>query len=103
MTNPRAVILGAAGFIGSHLCDRFLREGWSVVGIDNFITGTRRNLDHLARESRFDLVEGEQGSEGSRVQPFATVVHGMLVQPFARRRVPERAVKPSPRPVPGLW
>jgi dTDP-glucose 4,6-dehydratase len=59
MPNSRAVVLGAAGFIGSHLCDRFLAEGWSVVGVDNFITGTRRNLDHLSRESRFELVEAD--------------------------------------------
>ncbi|HKO15990.1 MAG TPA: UDP-glucuronic acid decarboxylase family protein [Gemmatimonadaceae bacterium] len=53
----RALITGAAGFLGSHLCDRFLREGWEVVGIDNMITGHRANLDHLANESRFELVE----------------------------------------------
>jgi dTDP-glucose 4,6-dehydratase len=59
MPNSRAVILGAAGFIGSHLCDRFLAEGWSVVGVDNFITGARRNLEHLSRERRFELVEAD--------------------------------------------
>jgi dTDP-glucose 4,6-dehydratase len=55
----RAVILGAAGFIGSHLCDRFLAEGWAVVGIDSLITGTLRNLDHLRREPHFDFLEGD--------------------------------------------
>jgi dTDP-glucose 4,6-dehydratase len=55
----RAVILGAAGFIGSHLVDRFLAEGWRVTGIDSLITGTRRNLEHLSREPRFDFVEGD--------------------------------------------
>ena len=55
--NGRVAILGAAGFLGSHLVDRFLAEGWRVVGVDNLITGTRRNLEHLARESRFELVE----------------------------------------------
>jgi dTDP-glucose 4,6-dehydratase len=55
----RAVILGAAGFIGSHLVDRFLAEGWRVTGVDNLITGTRRNLEHLAREPRFDFVEAD--------------------------------------------
>ncbi len=58
MNEPkRAVILGAAGFIGSHLVDRALAEGWRVTGVDNLITGTRRNLEHLAREPRFDFVE----------------------------------------------
>jgi dTDP-glucose 4,6-dehydratase len=59
MSAKRAVVLGAAGFIGSHLSDRFIAEGWSVVGVDNLITGTRRNLDHLAREPRFDFIEGD--------------------------------------------
>jgi dTDP-glucose 4,6-dehydratase len=60
MAEPkRAVILGAAGFIGSHLVDRFLAEGWSVVGVDNLITGTRRNLEHLAGHARFDFVEAD--------------------------------------------
>jgi dTDP-glucose 4,6-dehydratase len=55
----RAVVLGAAGFIGSHLVDRFLSEGWRVTGLDNLITGTRRNLQHLAREPRFDFLEAD--------------------------------------------
>src|SRR6266508_1114857 len=59
MTDKRAVILGAAGFIGSHLVDRFLAEGWRVTGVDSLITGTRRNVEHLAREPRFDLVEAD--------------------------------------------
>jgi dTDP-glucose 4,6-dehydratase len=59
MSQKRAVILGAAGFIGSHLVDRFLAEGWRVTGIDNLITGTRRNLEHLAHEPRFDFLEAD--------------------------------------------
>jgi dTDP-glucose 4,6-dehydratase len=57
MAQQRAVVLGAAGFIGSHLTDRFLAEGWQVVGVDNLITGSRRNLAHLAREPRFEFLE----------------------------------------------
>jgi dTDP-glucose 4,6-dehydratase len=59
MSDRRAVILGAAGFIGSHLADRLLSEGWRITGVDNLITGTRRNLEHLAREPRFDFVEAD--------------------------------------------
>jgi dTDP-glucose 4,6-dehydratase len=44
---PRILITGAAGFLGSHLCDRFIREGYEVVAMDNLITGDLRNLDHL--------------------------------------------------------
>jgi dTDP-glucose 4,6-dehydratase len=49
----RVVITGAAGFLGSHLTDRFLEEGHEVIGIDNLITGDRRNLSHLESHDRF--------------------------------------------------
>jgi len=53
------VITGGAGFIGSHLCDRFLSEGADVTAIDSFLTGTRRNLAHLDGAPRFLLVPGD--------------------------------------------
>ncbi len=59
MVEQRAVILGAAGFIGSHVCDRFLAEGWRVTGLDNLVTGSLRNLQHLSREPRFDFVHAD--------------------------------------------
>ncbi len=51
------MVSGAAGFIGSHLCERLLGDGHNVVGLDNLITGSRRNLAHLAGQSRFRFVE----------------------------------------------
>ncbi|MBZ5579371.1 MAG: SDR family oxidoreductase [Acidobacteriia bacterium] len=53
----RIVVSGVAGFIGSHMCDRLLAEGHTVVGLDNFLTGSRRNLEHLQGEPRFRFVE----------------------------------------------
>ena len=53
----RVLITGVAGFLGSHLADRFLAAGDDVVGVDNFLTGRRRNLEHLFSEPRFTLVE----------------------------------------------
>jgi dTDP-glucose 4,6-dehydratase len=53
----RIIVSGAAGFIGSHFCDYLLARGHSVVGLDNFLTGSRENLEHLAKEPRFRLVE----------------------------------------------
>ncbi|HLT81012.1 MAG TPA: UDP-glucuronic acid decarboxylase family protein [Cyclobacteriaceae bacterium] len=51
----RVLVTGAAGFIGSHLCDRFLREGYQVVAMDNLITGDLRNIEHLFREPDFEF------------------------------------------------
>jgi len=59
MLEKRAVILGAAGFVGSHLCDRFVAEGFHVVGVDNLITGALRNLEQLKREPRFSFLEAD--------------------------------------------
>ena len=53
----RVAIAGAAGFLGSHLCDRFLASGHSVLGIDNFITGHADNLAHLRGSDRFSFLE----------------------------------------------
>jgi len=52
----RVLITGAAGFLGSHLTDRFLADGHSVVGLDNFITGNPENIAHLMGNERFEFV-----------------------------------------------
>jgi dTDP-glucose 4,6-dehydratase len=55
MSRPRVLITGAAGFLGSHLCDRFIKEGFSVVGMDNLITGDLRNIEHLFKLEQFEF------------------------------------------------
>ena len=52
-----AVVTGGAGFLGSHLTDRLLAEGYRVIGVDNFITGNPANLDHLKGESRYSFIK----------------------------------------------
>ena len=51
----RLILAGIAGFIGSHLADRLLAEGHSVTGLDNFLTGSPRNIDHLKNHPRFEF------------------------------------------------
>ena len=56
-TKRTVLITGAAGFLGSHLCDRFVKEGFSVIGMDNFITGDKKNISHLANHTNFSFIE----------------------------------------------
>lgn len=55
MATKRILITGAAGFIGSHLSDRFIKEGYQVIGMDNLITGNLANIEHLFRLKEFEF------------------------------------------------
>ncbi len=57
MSNLRALVTGGAGFLGSHLCDALLGEGYSVIVVDNLLTGRLRNLEHLRNDPRFEFQE----------------------------------------------
>ena len=52
----RILVTGGAGFLGSHLCERLLREGHDVLCVDNYFTGRKSNLAHLLREPRFEAL-----------------------------------------------
>lgn len=71
----RHLISGAAGFIGSHLCDRLVREGHTVVGLDNLITGSLRNLSHLDEDRRFQFIECDVTTSFPVEGPFDHVWH----------------------------
>jgi len=55
VANKRILITGAAGFLGSHLCDRFSKEGYHVIGMDNLITGDLKNIEHLMKLENFEF------------------------------------------------
>lgn len=55
MAKKRVLITGGAGFLGSHLCDRFIKEGFSVIAMDNLITGDLRNIEHLFKLPDFEF------------------------------------------------
>ena len=55
MKRKRVLITGAAGFLGSHLSDRFIKEGFHVIAMDNLITGDLRNIEHLFKLEQFEF------------------------------------------------
>jgi len=55
-TGARVLVTGAAGFLGSHLCDALIAQGHDVVGLDNYFTGRKENVAHLLRNPRFEMV-----------------------------------------------
>lgn len=55
--NQRVLITGGAGFLGSHLCDRYYNEGWDVICMDNLLTGSEENISHLIGKERFTFIK----------------------------------------------
>ncbi|HEY0742120.1 MAG TPA: UDP-glucuronic acid decarboxylase family protein [Chryseosolibacter sp.] len=62
MAKPRILITGGAGFLGSHLCDRFIKEGFHVIAMDNLITGDLRNIEHLFKLADFEFYNHDVSS-----------------------------------------
>ena len=71
----KVLITGAAGFLGSHLCDRFLRDGHEVVGLDNFITGHPDNIAHLMGNERFSFLRHNISEYTYVAGPLDGVLH----------------------------
>ena len=90
----RVLISGAAGFIGSHLVDRLLHDGFDVTGIDNFITGDRANLSHIGASKTWRLIEADATAHDfttrmSQLGPFDLVLHlASLASPMAYLKYP---------------
>ena len=69
------LITGCAGFIGSHLCDRFISEGFNVTGIDNLITGSRDNVSRLSGNASFTFIEHDISSQIKIEQKIDLILH----------------------------
>jgi dTDP-glucose 4,6-dehydratase len=70
MAKKSVLITGAAGFIGSHLSERFLREGWAVLGVDNFLTGRERNLSEALKHPDFRFEKADVVQRFDFKNPF---------------------------------
>lgn len=90
----RAIVTGGAGFLGSHLCERLLGEGWEVVAVDNLVTGGIENIAHLGDDTRFDFVE-QDVSEGINVgHAFDFIFHfASPASPVDFTRIPVEVLK----------
>ena len=85
----RAVVLGGAGFIGSHLCDALLDAGTAVVCVDNFCTGRRENIAHLTETAGFELVDHDVTHPLPDLGPLDVVFHlASPASPAAYYRLP---------------
>lgn len=70
-----AIITGGAGFVGSHLCDRFLAEGYNVVCLDNLLTGSMDNIAHLADNAKFTFIDHDVSEPFDYDGPVDAVLH----------------------------
>jgi dTDP-glucose 4,6-dehydratase len=95
----RVLITGAAGFLGSHLCDRLIKEGHQVVGMDNFITGKPENLAHLAGHPGFSFIRHDVSNfifvpgELDAVLHFASPASPNADSPFGYVNLPIQTMK----------
>jgi dTDP-glucose 4,6-dehydratase len=71
----RAVVTGGAGFLGSHLCDRLLREGWDVLALDNLVTGVDGNVAHLRKNPKFQMLRADVSKYIEVPGPVDYVLH----------------------------
>jgi len=89
MTRPRAVVTGGAGFLGSHLCERLLLDGWSVLCLDDLSTGSAANVAHLADVGPFELVRTDVTGVVRVDGPVEAVLHfASPASPFDYLRLP---------------
>jgi dTDP-glucose 4,6-dehydratase len=91
---PRAVVTGGAGFLGSHLCERLLDDGYDVVCLDNFLTGSPRNVEHLMQRPGFRLVRADVSDYVHVTGPVDVVLHfASPASPIDYLRLPIHTLK----------
>ncbi|TDQ75922.1 dTDP-glucose 4,6-dehydratase [Sphingobacterium yanglingense] len=90
----RILITGAAGFLGSHLCDRFIQEGFHVIGMDNLITGNLQNVEHLFGLENFDFLHHDVSKFVHVPGPLDYILHfASPASPIDYLRIPIQTLK----------
>ena len=94
---PKTILItGAAGFLGSHLCDRFIDEGFRVLGMDNFITGDKDNIQHIFNHPNFELIEHDVTVHVDIKEPIDYILHfASPASPIDYLKIPIQTLKVS--------
>ena len=88
------LITGAAGFLGSHLCDRFIAEEFQVIGIDNYITGDQDNIEHLFEHPNFEFIEHDITNHIDIAQTIDYILHfASPASPIDYLKIPIQTLK----------
>lgn len=96
MAKERVLITGGAGFLGSHLCDRFLKEGFHVIAMDNLITGDLRNIEHLFKDADFEFYHHDVSTFVHLPGPLHYVLHfASPASPIDYLKIPIQTLKVS--------
>ena len=96
MAKERVLITGGAGFLGSHLCDRFLKEGFHVIAMDNLITGDLRNIEHLFKDANFEFYHHDVSTFVHVPGPLHYVLHfASPASPIDYLKIPIQTLKVS--------
>ena len=94
MAKEQVLVTGAAGFLGSHLCDRFLQEGYKVVGMDNLITGDLRNVEHLMKLPDFEFYHHDVSKFVHVSGPIRYILHfASPASPIDYLKIPIQTLK----------
>jgi len=90
------LITGAAGFLGSHLCDRFVSEGYNVIGMDNLITGDLKNIEHLFKKKEFEFYHHDVSRFVHIPGPLDYILHfASPASPIDYLKIPIQTLKVS--------
>jgi dTDP-glucose 4,6-dehydratase len=88
------LITGAAGFLGSHLCDRFIAEEFHVIGMDNYITGDQDNIEHLFEHPNFEFIEHDITNHIDIAQTIDYILHfASPASPIDYLKIPIQTLK----------
>jgi dTDP-glucose 4,6-dehydratase len=94
MDKKRVLITGGAGFVGSHLCDRFLAEGFSVIAMDNLITGDLGNIEHLFKNPDFEFLQQDVSNFVHVPGPLSYILHfASPASPIDYLKIPIQTLK----------